>query len=875
MLQTRGEGTLSSTHRNRSELTGARLVVLVYVALAVGIIAAALLYHVDYAREFRAKVEQQLASIAALKVSDLEQYRKERIRDAEALLGNLVFSEAVQRFLEQPTDETARGKLQTWLTKYPDQFDYVAITLLDATGAVRMAIPQSASNGDSDAKLVAEVLARRAVVFRDFYRSLKDGRIYCSLLVPVFDETSSLRPLGVVILQIDPHTHLYPVLGRWPAPTRSAETLLVRRDGNDALFLNELRYRKNTALNLRVPLVGTNTAAVMAILGRQGSVRAVNYRGKSIFAHLEPVPNSPWFLVARMDQGEVLEPLSVRLWQLVGFVAALLFGAGGGLGFIWRQRATRHYREQAERSAALQAVTSHQEVLLSTLPDIILKVDNDGTYTWANQAGVEFFGEDVIGRTATFDFADKLMTYRTGQSPSEGSSPVIYTEGWQQRHDGESRLLACHRAQLKQSDGTVLGALFSARDVTQQRKTEQELAVRTGIANVLLSSPDENMYEAVLQTVLDVMRSPFGIFGYLDESNEVVIAASRDGMDHEPSSAEASGKLQLSSASEHSIWPQAIREKRSMCVNQSASLSHGGKLTHERQVCVPIVFHDEVVGLFQVADRDTEYTKDDQHLLDTIAKYVAPVLHARLQRQRREEELRQLNGEMMRFTYTASHDLKSPLVTVTTFLGYLEKDIKQQATDAIAKDFEFIHNATVKMSLRLDEVLALSRAGRQTNPSVEVPLQAVVNEALQLTAGRLAQRRVAVEVTNEPVLLFGDRPGLVEIFQNLIDNAAKLMGAQPAPLVQVGAEYTREGPVLFVRDNGMGIDPRHKGKLFGLFEKLDPHSEGTGMGLALVQRIVQVHGGAIWVESEGLGLGTTFRFTLAKARRATDKEWAS
>jgi len=115
----------------------------------------------------------------------------------------------------------------------------------------------------------------------------------------------------------------------------------------------------------------------------------------------------------------------------------------------------------------------------------------------------------------------------------------------------------------------------------------------------------------------------------------------------------------------------------------------------------------------------------------------------------------------------------------------------------------------------------------------------------------------------EPIGLYGDRPRLVQVFQNLVDNAVQFMGDQPAPRVEIGVEQDRDKIVLFVRDNGIGIDPRHQPKLFGLFEKLDPASEGTGIGLALARRIVEAHGGRIWVESEGLGKGATFRFTLA------------
>ena len=246
--------------------------------------------------------------------------------------------------------------------------------------------------------------------------------------------------------------------------------------------------------------------------------------------------------------------------------------------------------------------------------------------------------------------------------------------------------------------------------------------------------------------------------------------------------------------------------------------------------------------------------------------------HDITERKQAEEAAREKHAELERFTYSVSHDLKSPLVTIETFLAYLEQDLERNDAVNVAKDFGFIRNAASKMSLLLDELLRLSRVGRMTNPSAEVPLLAVVNEALNLVAGRFAARSVAVEITDQPVLLYGDRQRLVELFQNLLDNAAKFMGEQSTPRVEVGVESAEDGILLYVRDNGIGFEQLHSDRLFGLFERLDPNTEGTGLGLALAKRIVQVHGGKIWSVSDGSGTGATFKFTLAHTRLAKHRE---
>jgi len=261
-------------------------------------------------------------------------------------------------------------------------------------------------------------------------------------------------------------------------------------------------------------------------------------------------------------------------------------------------------------------------------------------------------------------------------------------------------------------------------------------------------------------------------------------------------------------------------------------------------------------------------SSDEDALLDGLGSAVALVIQqsvAEEARKQKEREIEEKSAELERFTYTVSHDLKSPLVTIKTFLGYLEEDIKLPDNPRIQQDLGFMHTAADKMSQLLDELLELSRVGRVTNSPQKIAFIDLANEAVRLDAGRISNRGVTVEIIDSPVVLFGDRARLVEIWQNLVENAVKYSGDEPVPHIEIGCATGDGDPVFFVRDNGMGIDPRYHEKIFSLFDKLDSTSEGTGLGLALVKRIVEIYGGRIWVESTGEGLGSCFRFTLPEA----------
>jgi signal transduction histidine kinase len=253
---------------------------------------------------------------------------------------------------------------------------------------------------------------------------------------------------------------------------------------------------------------------------------------------------------------------------------------------------------------------------------------------------------------------------------------------------------------------------------------------------------------------------------------------------------------------------------------------------------------------------------DDRLLVIGVDRDITAQVQAVRERDALIKELEAKNAELERFTYTVSHDLKAPLITIGGFLGFLEKDIRADNMERVKADVARISEATVKMQRLLNELLALSRIGRMMTPPVKVSFETIAREAVEAVRGRIEAGDVQVEITPNLPLVYGDRVRLVEVVQNLVDNACKFMGDQPQPCIKIGESEIEGQPVFFVCDNGLGIDPSYHDQIFGLFNKLDPQSEGTGVGLALVKRIIEMHRGHIWVESAGAGQGATFYFTL-------------
>jgi PAS domain S-box-containing protein len=236
------------------------------------------------------------------------------------------------------------------------------------------------------------------------------------------------------------------------------------------------------------------------------------------------------------------------------------------------------------------------------------------------------------------------------------------------------------------------------------------------------------------------------------------------------------------------------------------------------------------------------------------------------QRETLIHELEQKNAELDRFSYTVSHDLKSPLLTIRGFLGLLEQDIQKNDTEQTQKDLNRISSAAEKMERLIATLLELSRSGKSVDAMVIIPFSDLAREAAGMLATLLSERYVTLVIPDKLPEISGDRQRMLQVMTNLIDNAVKFMGEQKEPRIEVGVRTGTDGIlVFFVKDNGIGIRKENQSKIFGLFERFNPDVPGSGIGLATVKRIIEAHGGKIWVESEGEGKGTIVCFTLPVA----------
>ena len=267
------------------------------------------------------------------------------------------------------------------------------------------------------------------------------------------------------------------------------------------------------------------------------------------------------------------------------------------------------------------------------------------------------------------------------------------------------------------------------------------------------------------------------------------------------------------------------------------------------------------------------YKNDDQNinvrkkLLGLGDKSIHKSYYPQLRNELHEREmliarLEKQNEELEKFAYTISHDLKSPLVTIEGFLGLISQEYKNYDDNNVGDYIYRIRNAVTKMKTMMDDLLELSKIGLLVNEPVEINVWQLWREAVSLVPVINQDKDINIVIDESMPKVFGDKQRLLDAFVNLLSNAVKYSKKTGCLEIKISADCDETNTIFYIRDNGIGIDPKYTQRIFNMFERLSTDTEGTGIGLALVKRIIEIHNGRIWVDSKGEGKGSTFFFTL-------------
>jgi PAS domain S-box-containing protein len=1142
------------------------------ILLFIVIIATGIIFYQSQEQQIKDRVTHDLTAIATLKADQIALWREDRLFDARVISAGAFFTEGGDHFLTYGDDES-REKILSRFREMNASPHYDNALLVDPQGNVHLSLdPAITSLHPSVKTQINKSLERGTATLTDFHRIPGTGQIRMEVVAPLILKTDgSEKPVGAVVLSIDPDEFLYRLVQSWPVPSDTAETLLVEPEGDNVLFLSELRHQNNTALNLTIPLSQTDIPAVMAVKGITGAFEGRDYRGIDVISVLEPIPGSPWFMVTKVDTEEAYSSWRTRSLLIIALVAGTLAGAFIIVVMVWQRRQKYYYRtlytaeserrdeeqRNRERSETLLRLAEMETASEQELADFVLDAGCRLSDSSLAFIGVMSTDESVFDITA---WSKSVMN-----DCSVAASPIhfpiekagIWAEAVRQRKpfivndypasqagkkglpsghvpitrfasvpifEGQRMVMVCAVAnkeagytaadvdnltllmqgvwthvrkrsaeealRRKTSDLEAAYEEITASDEelasnyeelakSQQALAESERKYRelfenitsgfalheillddykkpidyrflmvnpaferlTGLKSadiinrtvldvlpgtepywiekygqvalvgvperfehfsreinkwfeVLVYSPKHAQFATVINDITERVRAEealrnnereldalfesminaFALFESVFDDNGTFVSYRFIRINDAYERITGVKNDEVRGKTVHEVWPETeeswVRAYGEVAVTGKPStfdMYHAPtkKLYHcnvyrpgESTDRFCVVFEDiterraaeekiitsetryrrlfesakdgililnrdtgaimdanpfiesllgytpgEIIGkylwdigifknriLSKIAFEDlkaAEYqryedlpleTKDGQlkevefisnvYSIDqtsVIQCNIRDITDRKVMERQREAlitELEQKNAELERFTYTVSHDLKSPLITIRGFAGLLEDDTLKGDPLLLKKDIRRITEAAETMQDLLADLLELSRIGRIANPPETIPFGTIAREAVDMLAGPLAERDITVEIAPDLPDVGVDHVRIREVMINLIENAIKFIGDQKVPLIRIGVDTAGATPVFFVKDNGIGIAPQYLERIFNLFEKLDASQHSTGIGLTIARRIIEVHGGKIWAESEGPGMGTTFRFTL-------------
>jgi PAS domain S-box-containing protein len=451
--------------------------IVIFLILSIGILTTGYLYYQYQANYLKNQKQQELSAILALKIDQIISWRQERLDYADTIMADPYLAMRVQDFLHGRLRSVQRNYLLDRLAALTS-YQYKSLILLDPQGKVRLSIPASKEKTITPylQSLAAQAVTTHNVVFSDLYRD-ENSKVMLSVLTPLIVlQRDKKVTVGVVVMEIEPYQFLYPLIKSWPTPSRTGETELVERRGNQVVFLNELRQRQNTPFNLSFPLNSPHMLAAVAARGKRGIVQGLDYRKIPVIGAIGRIPDSPWLLIAKVDAREIYAPLRKRFGEVTFLLIILIASAGIGVAYLWRNQQTGFYRRQYEVERERRALAQRYEYLTRFANDIILVTDVTLKIVEANDKAVDAYGysRDELLQMHLIDLYPpvvKNVFYRLMQQADQDSGIIF--EAIQQRRDGTTFPVEISLRLLKIDGRKLFQEII--RDITERRQVEDAL----------------------------------------------------------------------------------------------------------------------------------------------------------------------------------------------------------------------------------------------------------------------------------------------------------------------------------------------------------------------------------------------------------------
>jgi len=472
----RGADQMKNVQRRRSRLNF--IILSIFITLTFGIILAGYFYYHKHRNRLEFEIKKQLLSISKYKSDQISNWIGDRLRSAEIISRANPINSSLQQYVINSNELISQKNATSMLDAYRKCYSFESISFVDPNFKQILNIPLNKMTTDSfDKKNGSTAIASKKVLFSDIHKNEMNGNTEIDIHVPMLKISGRDTTLvGSLICSIDPLEFLCPLILSWPTLSNTGESFIVRHEGNNLVYLSELRFHKNATLNFIQPDTDKNLPAAMAADGKEGIVEGRDYRGVEVLAAIRHIPNTPWFLVSKEDKDEIYAPLkrSTYIATIVTFL--LLISSGSITGFFLRKNNLLFYKELYQAELEKNILKQHFNYLIKYANDIILLLNQDGIIVEANDKAISTYGytkKELLGKnikdlldTASRDSVFEQMTevYRSGG---------LLLENIHKKKDGtlfpvEISARVIEIENVKYYQGII-------RDITERKKDEEML----------------------------------------------------------------------------------------------------------------------------------------------------------------------------------------------------------------------------------------------------------------------------------------------------------------------------------------------------------------------------------------------------------------
>ncbi|MBP1673903.1 MAG: luxQ [Bacteroidetes bacterium] len=813
--------------------------IVLFIVISASSILLGYLYYKSQKKRLLNDKSLELSAIADLKVKQIAQWRNERISDAVLIGENTPFLKLLSEYLHGTNDKILRSDIIANMKSITSSAEYKNILLIDSTGIIRGYYPnQDTLIFEYINLLFPDLVKLKSGFLTDLHKTGNISYSHLELIIPLLNTwRKDSTVFGLLAIRIDPNETLYPLVQTWPVPSKTAESLLIRQEGEEIIYLNELRFKKNSELILQKSVTEEKLPAAMAVHGIEGTVDGVDYRGASVVAAMKKVPGSSWYMIAKIDHNEVFSVLNEQMTMIIIIIILFILTVGLLLGILEWNENVRFYREKYEAELDHLALRKHFDYILKYANDIIFLTDRNMVIIEANDRAAEAYQLD----------RKELI----GLSLSKIRAPGALKE-----LENESRILdekgfATYETVHVRKDGTTMPVEISARKV--------EIEGVKYFQSICRDITERKFAEEILRESEERFRKIF------EESPISIVMTGKD--------------LGI------------IRANSAFCKMLGYKEDELKTITLKDFTHPDYIAGDDISLLRLVAEEipvyhtENRYIRKDGSVIwgsatisiirnnnDEIQYFLAMIEDITLRKMAEaeliaaKEKAEESDRLKTAFLHNVSHEIRTPMNAIIGFSALLNEPDTPESDRHQFIDIIF-QSGSQLLSIINDIVdLANIESGQVKLNIKEMNL----NSSLSILDEQFGYKEkpdiisinLDTGLPDEQAMILTDSTKLIQILSNLINNAFK---------------FTREGRIdfgyalkdgnleFFVKDTGIGIPPEHHEKIFERFFQVDNLVSrkfgGTGLGLSICKAYVELLGGKIWLTSNP-GKGSDFRFTI-------------